>query len=88
MIEGGPEELCRDIDDRHDPVVGHARRPDHAEDADVVFVGCVWRGDDADIVEDFIARFLILAHGIEKFLRRMVLGDAGVIPQNIPVKPT
>ena len=54
--EGGLEQPGRDIDDRHHAVVGHARVPDHAENADRIVIDVLRGGHDAAVVENPVAR--------------------------------
>src|SRR5690606_25228286 len=57
-VQGTAEQFRRDVDDRDDPLVGHARRSDHAEDPDGVVLGRIRGRDDATLLEDLVARFL------------------------------
>ena len=56
--ESPAEQLGGDVYDRNYAVIGHARRPDHAEHADGVLFGLIRRGDDTAGIEHLVAGFL------------------------------
>src|ERR1700679_401660 len=57
-VQGRTQELGRDIDDGDYTFVGHAGRPNDAEHPNHLVVDYVWRGHEADIVQDPATGFL------------------------------